>query len=175
MYCCKCGKETQPGAEYCSYCGARIVKINTDDKTIVNSGSSASAYDLCKKVMPSKVSTMFPSLSPIAFVGICLAVLLIVIISIGHGLKNRDSKIETADSIRGANDVQFEVTDSTVQDESTSYVVTDDNEAYAAPEEDISDEGDELPERVKSSCHWDNVNIGETVEFGMYPMTADGE
>lgn len=87
MYCIYCGREIPDTAGFCTYCGKPTEGPGqkTDWSTAAPAGSESvrtRANRVAGRFVPAQLAKRFPSVMPVAFVGIYAAALLIVILVI---------------------------------------------------------------------------------------------
>lgn len=102
MFCRLCGKAISEAAQYCPYCGRRIVR------------KPDAVNDFARKLVPGKLLAMFPSVMPVFFLGVyaAIAVAIVAVVSTygGHDLSGtyHTSELFPVDSITFNQDGTFE-------------------------------------------------------------------
>lgn len=110
MFCRFCGKAIPETAQYCTYCGRRVARR----LDVIN--------DFARKLVPGKLSAMFPSVMPVFFLGVyaVIAVAIIAVISTfgGHDLSGtyHTSKFFPVDSFTFNQDGTFKAYSSNINE-----------------------------------------------------------
>ena len=88
MYCNNCGKEIRDGAAFCNHCGAKANNRSKGSNAVIKS-----INDYAEIVVPKALLDKFPKLNALAFVGILIALVFVLIVTVsivthgGHDLE----------------------------------------------------------------------------------------